>query len=89
MLRPFNRSVRELRRHTAGQDLIEYALLIALIATAVLCSISGLGIKVTDFYATSSAMPGPATESPEDPPGNPGNDKPVGGAGEDPSGKGK
>ena len=28
-------------------------------------------------------------ESPEDPPGNPGNDKPKGGAGEDPSGKGK
>ena len=89
MLRPFNRSVRKLRRHTAGQDLIEYALLIALIATAVLCSISGLGLKVTGFYeTTAAAMPGPASESPEDPPGNPGNDKPVGGAGEDPSGKG-
>ena len=92
MLRPFKRSVRELRRHNAGQDLIEYALLIALIATAVLCGVSGFGVKVPGFYeTTAAAMPGQDApgESPEDPPGNPGNDKPAGGAGEDPSGKGK
>ena len=89
MLRPFNRSVRELRRHNAGQDLIEYALLIALIATAVLCGVSGFGVKVPGFYeTTAAAMPGQGPAS-EDPPGNPGNDKPVGGAGEDPSGKGQ
>jgi Flp pilus assembly pilin Flp len=92
MLRPFSRSVSALGRHNAGQDLIEYALLIALIATAVLCGMSGFGVKVPGFYeTTAAAMPGQEAPggSPEDPPGNPGNDKPVGGAGENPSGKGK
>ena len=85
----FGKRLRELRLLTGGQDLIEYAVLIALIAAAVLIGLSGLGVKVPGFYETTeAAMPGPASESPLDPPGNPGNDKPVGGAGEDPSGKG-
>ena len=89
MFRAFDRTVRQLCRRTAGQDLIEYALLLALIAASVLFSVTGLGVKVPRFYEdTVAAMPGPASESPEDPPGNPGNDKPVGGAGENPSGKG-
>lgn len=92
MLRAFNRTVRKLFRRTSGQDLIEYAVLIALIAASVLLTVTGLGVKVPGFYEdTAAALPGPGApgESPEDPPGNPGNDKPVGGAGEDPSGKGQ
>ena len=93
-LRDFSRSVGQLRRRTAGQDLIEYALLIALIAATVLISVTGLGVKVPGFYEkTAAALPGqgPAGESPDpggQPKGNPGNDKPAGDAGEDPSGKG-
>jgi Flp pilus assembly pilin Flp len=76
--------IRQLRILTAGQDLIEYAVLIALLATTVLFAVSGLGVKVPGFYeTTAAAMPG---EGP--PKGNPGNDKPAGDAGEDPSGKG-
>ena len=88
------RALRQLRLLTAGQDLIEYALLLALISACVLFGISGLGVKVPGFYeTTAAAMPGdgPAGESPEPggpPKGNPGNDKPAGDAGEDPSGKG-
>lgn len=88
--------VRQLRLLTAGQDLIEYAVLIALLATTVLFAMSGLGVKVPGFYeTTAAALPGegPAGESPEPggpPQGNPGNDKPVGDAGDDPGqGKGK
>jgi len=86
LLRAFNRSARQLRRRTAGQDLIEYALLIALIATTALAGLSGLGAKVPRFYEdTEAALPG---EGP--PKGNPGNDKPVGDAGDDPGqGNGK
>ena len=88
------RALRQLRLLTAGQDLIEYAVLIALLATTVLFAMSGLGVKVPGFYEdTAAAMPGegPASESPDpggQPNGNPGNDKPAGDAGEDPSGKG-
>lgn len=87
--------MRQLRVQTAAQDLIEYAVLIALIATTVIVVLSGLGAKVPGFYeATEAAMPGEVPAAPENPEpvsgplGNPGNDKPVGGAGEDPSGKG-
>lgn len=89
-LRCVGERVRQLRLLTAGQDLIEYAVLIALLATTVLFAMSGLGVKVPGFYeATAAALPGqgPAGESP-DPKGNPGNDKPAGDAGEDPSGQG-
>ena len=84
------RALRQLRLLTAGQDLIEYAVLIAQLATTVLFAMSGLGVKVPGFYeATAAALPG---EGPADPDGshkgNPGNDKPAGDAGEDPSGKG-
>ena len=92
-LRSIGPRLRQLRFETAAQDLIEYGVLIALLATTVLFALSGLGVKVPGFYAaTAAALPGdaPVGESP-DPGvlGNPGNDKPVGGAGDDPSGKGK
>ena len=89
-LRCVGERVRQLRLQTAAQDLIEYAVLIALIATTVLVAVSGLGLKVPGFYeATEAAMPGEG--DPGSPPnGNPGNDKPVGDAGDDPGqGKGK
>ena len=85
------RALRQLRLLTAGQDLIEYAVLIALLATTVLFAMSGLGVKVPGFYeATAAALPGegPAGDPGGEPKGNPGNDKPAGDAGEDPSGKG-
>ena len=94
-LRSIGGRLWQLRFETAAQDLIEYGVLIALLATTVLFALSGLGVKVPGFYAaTAAALPGdaPAGESPDPgvpPPGNPGNDKPVGGAGDDPSGKGK
>ena len=82
-LRVVGQRLRQLRLLTAGQDLIEYALLIALISSTVLLGLSGLGVKVPGFYAAAeAALPG------ETPRGNPGNDKPAGDAGEDPSGKG-
>lgn len=95
MLKAFARRVRHLRRGTAGQDLIEYAVLIALIATTVLFGMRGLGVKVPGFYEdTVAALPGeeePAGGDPAANPGkgnpgrgNPGNDKPVGNAGPDP-----
>jgi pilus assembly protein Flp/PilA len=34
----------------AGQDLIEYGLLIAIITTACITAISGLGPKVADYF---------------------------------------
>ena len=78
--------LRQLRLLTAGQDLIEYALLLALISTTVLLSLAAVGAKVPRFYEdTAAAMPGEGS-----PKGNPGNDKPVGDAGDDPGqGKGK
>jgi Flp pilus assembly pilin Flp len=90
-LRCVGERVRQLREQTAAQDLIEYAVLIALIATTVLVAVSGLGLKVPGFYeATEAAMPGeaPAGDPGSPPNGNPGNDKPVGDAGDDP-GQGK
>ena len=83
-LRSIGERLRQLRFETAGQDLIEYGVLIALLATTVLFALSGLGVKVPGFYETTeAALPGDGA-----PKGNPGNDKPAGDAGEDPSGKG-
>lgn len=85
-LRSIGERLRQLRFETAAQDLIEYGVLIALLATTVLFALSGLGVKVPGFYeTTAAAMPGE-----DSPKGNPGNDKPVGDAGDDPGqGKGK
>ena len=72
--------VRLLRPRTAGQDLIEYALLIGLIAATALVGVSSFGVKVPGFYeTTAAALPG--DESPGDDPGggNPGGGNPGGG----------
>ena len=97
------RHLTRLRRLTAGQDLIEYALLLALISTSVLIAVTQLGAKVPDMYSTTaSALPG-ETPAAGDPPGgvdprpgkgnpgkgNPGNDSPVGNPGSGNPGSGK
>ena len=66
-----------LLRQSDGQDLIEYALLLAFIGTLVLVSLTGLGTKVPFLYSSTAA------EMPDGNPGdgNPGNDKPVGSPG--------
>jgi Flp pilus assembly pilin Flp len=88
-LRSLGERVPQLQLRTAGQDLIEYALLLALISTTVLFSLTAIGAKVPGFYEdTAAALPSGPGEDPGDPKGNPGNDKPAGDAGEDPSGKG-
>jgi Flp pilus assembly pilin Flp len=62
-----------LARRVEGQDLIEYAVLIALIAGTVLIAATQLGVKVPGMYATTAeALPGQGSpSSPGD--GNPGN----------------
>ena len=55
-----------------GQDLLEYAVLIALIAGTVLVAVTELGVKVPGLYATTAeALPGAGDGTPAD--GNPGN----------------
>jgi Flp pilus assembly pilin Flp len=39
----------------AGQDLIEYGLLIAIITTACIVAISGIGPKVADYFQDLNA----------------------------------
>ena len=39
----------------AGQDLIEYGLLIAIITTACITAISGIGPKVADYFSDLNA----------------------------------
>jgi Flp pilus assembly pilin Flp len=64
--------LRRLARRVEGQDLIEYAVLIALIAGTVLIAATELGVKVPGMYATTAeALPGQGAGSPGD--GNPGN----------------
>ena len=74
-------------RRTEGQDLIEYALLTGILSIALIVSITGLGSKVGQLYATTSAAlngapssdPGaggdPGQGTPGDP-GSPGNGNP-------------
>ena len=88
------RSLRRLVRPSEAQDLIEYALLLALVAGTVLIALQGLGVKVSSGYATTSeALPGgdpgitnPGKGNPGN--GNPGNGKPVGNPGGGNPGKG-
>jgi pilus assembly protein Flp/PilA len=47
----FNRFVRE----DAGQDLIEYGLLVGIITTGSIASIKLIGPKVTAYYSTLNA----------------------------------
>jgi Flp pilus assembly pilin Flp len=89
LLRFFN-SVRRLIRRTEAQDLIEYGVLVGLLAGAVLLAASSLGVKVPGLYSTTSdTLPGedggaPGQGNPGT--GNPGNAKPVGNAGGSPAG---
>jgi Flp pilus assembly pilin Flp len=47
----FNRFVRE----EAGQDLIEYGLLVGIITTGSITAIKAIGPKVTAYYSTLNA----------------------------------
>lgn len=42
--------LRRLRDGESGQDLIEYALLAALVAVVTIVALQGLGISVAGFY---------------------------------------
>jgi Flp pilus assembly pilin Flp len=42
--------LRRLRDGESGQDLVEYALLAALIAVVSFTALQGLGVAVSDFY---------------------------------------
>ena len=44
------RWLRRLVREDAGQDLVEYALLAALIATMSVVALNTLGVAVSNFY---------------------------------------
>ena len=39
-----------LRRHEEGQDLLEYALLVALIAIVAVAGVTAAGVKVNDVF---------------------------------------
>ena len=43
-------------REDAGQDLIEYGLLIAIITTAAITAISGIGPKVAGSFSTLNSQ---------------------------------
>src|SRR5688572_24416607 len=76
--------LRRLVRQTHGQDLIEYGVLLAIVAAGVLLAVSQLGVKVPGYYITTNeALPGgvspgrggnPGNGNPN--PGNPGNGNP-------------
>jgi Flp pilus assembly pilin Flp len=42
--------LRAFGRDTKGQDLLEYALLVALIAVVAVTAVSGAGTKVTEIF---------------------------------------
>ena len=49
--------LRRLLKRTEGQDLIEYALLVALISLATMTAIAQLGGRVSHLYSTTVAAP--------------------------------
>ena len=52
------RFVRSFRRAEDGQDLLEYALLVALIALVAIGAVTAAGLKVNDiFNAIATAIP--------------------------------
>jgi pilus assembly protein Flp/PilA len=54
----FLKLVRKLVREDSGQDLIEYAMLVALIALGCVVAVTAAGTKVTDvFNAIVAAIP--------------------------------
>ena len=69
--------LQRLWKLTHGQDLIEYALLLALISTTVLMTVTQLGVKVPGMYATTAdALPGDAGPGGQEPTDDPGNGNP-------------
>jgi Flp pilus assembly pilin Flp len=46
-------------REESGQDLMEYGLLVSLIATFLVGSMTTLGERVFDLWALIAAIPGP------------------------------
>lgn len=78
--------LRRLATRAEGQDLIEYALLVGIISIGIIAAISGLGSRIAQTYATTSAAlngtpadngspasGNPNTGNPGNPGGNPGN----------------
>jgi pilus assembly protein Flp/PilA len=55
------RLVSSLRRREDGQDLLEYALLVALIALVAVAAVTAAGVKVNAiFNAIANALPVPS-----------------------------
>ena len=69
--------LRRLWKLTHGQDLIEYAILLALISMTVLITITQLGVRVPGMYATTAeALPGEGSNPDTGDPGSPDDGKP-------------
>ena len=67
--------IRHLTRSSEGQDLIEYGVLIGIIAVALVVSLSGIGGRVSSMYTSLTVAIGA-----DDPgAGNPGGGNPGGG----------
>ncbi len=49
------RFLRRLATHEDGQDLLEYALLVALIAIVAVAAVTAAGLKVNDIFTTIAA----------------------------------
>ena len=83
--------VRRLIRQTHGQDLIEYGVLVAMVAAGVILAASQIAVKVPGYYTNvAEALPGGSPSGPgrggnpgigNPNPGNPGNGNPGGGRG--------
>jgi pilus assembly protein Flp/PilA len=53
------KSLKKIAKDNRGQSMIEYALIIALIAVVVIAAVTALGGKVTNvFQAITDALPG-------------------------------
>ena len=68
--------IRRCILRTEGQDLIEYALLVGMVALAIIVSIGNLGTSVTRLYETTAAALSAASAPQPGPGGNPGNGNP-------------
>ena len=85
--------IRRLIRQSHGQDLIEYGVLVGMIAAGVILAASQIGVKVPAYYTNvaeelpgggnpGSGNPGNGNPNPGNPGnGNPGNGNPVGNPG--------
>ena len=79
--------IRRLFRRTEGQDLIEYALLIAILSVVLISTLSGVGTKVSDMWGmANTALPAddsggatPGQNGNNGNNGNPGNSNPSNG----------